>query len=238
MRRDDGGQGQPKGGLANSLDQRTSAYNLTLIEASVDPLVTISPDGKITDVNTATERVTGCSRDELIGTEFSDYFTDPERARAGYQQVFKDGFVKDYELGLRHRDGNVTPVNWHSVSVYRDELGDIVGVFAAAGDISSRKQAEELLRRAHTELEQRVRERTAELQLANEKLLREIEDRERAEAELETTLRRFYTILSSMYAGVLLVTDRGSGRVCQPGILPPIRSGRSATELRGMAASK
>jgi len=184
MRRDDGGQGQPKSGLASYLDQRTSAYNRTLIEASVDPLVTISAEGKITDVNTATEKVTGCSRDELIGTDFSEYFTDPERARAGYQQVFRDGLVKDYELGLRHRDGPVTPITY-SASVYRDESGEVVGVFAAARDISRRKQAEEFLKRAHAELEQRVIDRSAELQLANEKLLREIEEHGRTEEALQ-----------------------------------------------------
>ena len=54
------------------------AYNRSLIEASLDPLVTIDVDGKITDVNAATEKVTGRTRRELIGTDFSDYFTQPE----------------------------------------------------------------------------------------------------------------------------------------------------------------
>ena len=70
-----------------------SKYNRSLIEVSVDPLVTIGPKGKITDVNKSTESVTGYSRDELIGTDFSDYFTEPEKARDGYQQVFKNGTV-------------------------------------------------------------------------------------------------------------------------------------------------
>ena len=68
-----------------------SAYNRSLIEASLDPLVTIGPDGKITDVNAATETVTGHTRAELIGTDFSDYFIEPEKARAGYQQAFREG---------------------------------------------------------------------------------------------------------------------------------------------------
>ena len=99
------------------------------------------PEGKITDVNAATERVTGLSRDELIGTDFADYFTDPEKARAGYQQVFKDGSVKDYELEIRHKNGSLTPVMYNA-SLYRDEFGEITGVFAAARDISDLKQAE------------------------------------------------------------------------------------------------
>ncbi len=117
------------------------AYNRSLIEASLDPLVTIDADGRITDVNAATENVTGCTRDELIGTNFSRYFTEPEKAQAGYRQVFKDGLVHDYELSIRHRDGRVTPVLYNA-SVYRDEAGDIVGVFAAARDITERKETE------------------------------------------------------------------------------------------------
>ena len=75
-----------------------SAYNRNLIEASPDPLVAIDPIGRISDVNVATERVTGYSRDIIIGSDFSDYFTDPEKARAGYQLAFREGVVKDYEL--------------------------------------------------------------------------------------------------------------------------------------------
>ena len=89
--------------LAEEALRAASLYNRSLIEASLDPLVTISADGKITDVNEATERVTGYSRDELIGTDFADYFTDPQKARDGYEQAFKEGAVKDYELEIRHR---------------------------------------------------------------------------------------------------------------------------------------
>jgi PAS domain S-box-containing protein len=133
--------------------QAASAYNRSLIEASLDPLVTISAEGKITDVNTATERVTGYSREELIGTDFADYFTDPEKARSGYEQVFRDGLVKDYELTIRHRDGWLTPVMYNA-SLYRDDSGKAVGIFAAARDISERKRAEEALIRSNEDLQQ------------------------------------------------------------------------------------
>jgi len=76
----------------------SNIYNRSLIEASLDPLVTIGRDGKITDVNEATEQVTGFSRNYLIGTDFSDYFTEPDKAHTGYQQVFTDGKVWNYPL--------------------------------------------------------------------------------------------------------------------------------------------
>jgi PAS domain S-box-containing protein len=125
--------------------QKKQAYTRSLIEASLDLLVTISPDGKVTDVNAATEAATGCSRQQLIGTDFCDHFTDPARARAGYQQVFREGGVRDYELEIRHHDGHLIPVLYNA-SIYHDQAGAVVGVFAAARDISDRKQAEQALR--------------------------------------------------------------------------------------------
>ncbi|OPY25182.1 MAG: sensory histidine kinase AtoS [Methanobacterium sp. PtaU1.Bin242] len=120
-------------------------YNRSLIEVSLDPLVTIGADGKITDVNNATEAVTGYSRDELIGTDFSNYFTKPDKAREGYQQVFKEGFVRDYPLEIQHKDGSLTSVLYNA-SVYKDESGEVVGVFAAARDITERKKVEDELK--------------------------------------------------------------------------------------------
>jgi PAS domain S-box-containing protein len=123
----------------------SNAYNRSLIETSLDPLVTIGPDGKVTDVNAATEAATGRSRSELIGTDFCDYFTEPAQARAGYEQAFREGLVRDYPLELRHRDGRVMSVLYNA-SVYRDESDQVSGVFAAARDITERQRAEEALR--------------------------------------------------------------------------------------------
>ncbi|AKB28977.1 sensory transduction histidine kinase [Methanosarcina siciliae T4/M] len=122
--------------------ESANAYNRSLIEASLDPLVTIGSDGKITDVNKATELITGYNRCELIGTDFSDYFTEPEKAKEGYKQAFREGLVRDYALEIHHRDGNITPVLYNA-SVYRDEDGEVIGVFAAARDVTELKKAEE-----------------------------------------------------------------------------------------------
>jgi PAS domain S-box-containing protein len=143
--------------LENLVEERTkklelsSTYARNLIEVSLDPLVTISKEGKITDVNEATEEVTGCSRQELIGSDFSDYFTEPERARAGYQKVFTEGYVKDYPLAIRHRAGRITYVLYNA-SIYRSPQGEVQGVFAAARDITERKKAEEQAQEAAKKL--------------------------------------------------------------------------------------
>ncbi|MBI5572872.1 MAG: DUF3365 domain-containing protein [Desulfomonile tiedjei] len=132
--------------------QAASAYNRSLIEACLDPLVTVSAQGAITDVNTATESVTGYARDELIGTDLSHYFTDPQKARAGYRKAFEAGSLRDYELEIRHKSGALTPVMYNAC-VYRSASGRIVGLFAAARDITERKLAEAERERLIAELE-------------------------------------------------------------------------------------
>ena len=145
--------------------REASLYHRNLIETSLDPLVTINPQGKITDVNRATEEVTGRPRGELIGTDFSDYFTEPAKALAGYRRVLENGFVTDYPLAIRHRDGPITDVVYNAC-VYRDQNGQVLGIFAAARDITERKRAEEQLKRYRDHLEEEVQQRTADLTFA------------------------------------------------------------------------
>ncbi len=164
-------------------------YNRSLIEASIDPLVTIGPDGKITDVNNSTELVTGYSRDELIFTDFSDYFTEPEKAMAGYQQVFQEGSVIDYPLKILHKDGHITPVLYNA-SIYRDENGEVIGVFAAARDITERKKAEA----EKQKLLENVQKFAEDLEASNEELQSTTEELQSANEELQTTTEELQTV--------------------------------------------
>jgi PAS domain S-box-containing protein len=124
-----------------------------MIESSLDPMVSISAEGMITDVNEATLKVTGVPRDRMIGTAFSDYFTDPKKANGIYQRVFEEGMQMDYPLTMRHRNGTLTEVMFNA-SVYHDAAGELMGVFATARDVTAQKKAErELLEQRATELE-------------------------------------------------------------------------------------
>lgn len=118
-----------------------SKYSRSLIEASLDPLITINSEGKITDMNEALANITGITREEITGTDFFDYFTDREKARDVYQEVFEKSFVVDFPLTIRHIDGKLTDVLFNG-SVYKDERGNVLGVVIVARDITARKKFE------------------------------------------------------------------------------------------------
>jgi len=128
-----------------------AAYNRSLIEASLNPMFTIGRDGAISDVNTATEQATGYQRAELLGTWFSDYFTDTGLARASYERAFAGNSVRDFPLELRHRDGHITSVMYNA-AVYRDPDGQVLGVFAAARDITETERLQDALRASEIRL--------------------------------------------------------------------------------------
>ncbi len=116
-----------------------SEYARSLIEASLDPLVTINMQGKITDMNQATLDITGTTKKELTGSNFFDYFTDPQKAQEVYQQVFAKGSVNNSPLKLQHADGTFTDV-FVNGSVYRDAKNNVVGVVLVARDVTEQQR--------------------------------------------------------------------------------------------------
>jgi len=129
--------------LSHSL-KLASQYSRSLLEASLDLFVTISANGKITDANEATIKITGIAKEKLIGANFSNYFTEPAKAEEGYRQAFDKGFVSNYPLTIKHKNGKLTDVLYNA-SVYKDDNGLALGVFAAARDITTQKRIEKEL---------------------------------------------------------------------------------------------
>jgi PAS domain S-box-containing protein len=165
------------------INRQESQYSRSLIEASRDPLFTISPEGKITDINNASINITEVTREKLIGTDFFDYFTEPDKARDIYKQVFAKGFVADFPLTIR--DGKLTEVLFNG-SVYKDDRGHVLGAVVVARDIAEQKWAIEL-RMANKELAFQNNEkekRAAELIIANKELAFQNDEKEKRAAEL------------------------------------------------------
>ncbi len=137
------------------LDQRLrdqQFYTRSLIESNIDAMMTTDPSGIITDVNKQMEALTGCTRDELIGAPFKNYFTDPERAEAGIKLVLSEKKVTNYELTARARDGKETVVSYNATTFY-DRDRKLQGVFAAARDVTERKRLDQALQEKNVELE-------------------------------------------------------------------------------------
>jgi PAS domain S-box-containing protein len=137
------------------LDQRLrdqQFYTRSLIESNIDALMTTDPSGIISDVNKQMELLTGCTRDELIGAPFKNYFTDPDRAEAGIRRVLNENKVTNYELTARARDGRETVVSYNATT-FHDRDRTLQGVFAAARDITERQLLDRALRETNIALE-------------------------------------------------------------------------------------
>jgi PAS domain S-box-containing protein len=137
------------------LDQRLrdqQFYTRSLIEANIDALITTDPRGIISDANRQMEALTGCTRDELIGSPFKAYFTDTGRAEAAISRVLNDGTVSNFELSARARDGRVTVVSFNATTFHNRERR-LLGVFAAARDVTELKRFELALQVKNEELE-------------------------------------------------------------------------------------
>ena len=176
--------------------RKASLYARSLIEASLDPMMTISPGGQITDVNKATEVVTGVVRENLIGSDFSTCFTDPRKADEGYHKVLSEGSVTDYPLTIRHTSGRTTDVLYNA-TVYRDEAGEVQGIFAAARDVTEHNRMDKELQVLHQALERRADQLR---RLASELTLTEHRERHRLALVLHDHLQQL------LYAARLSIT--------------------------------
>jgi PAS domain S-box-containing protein len=132
--------------------RESQVYTRSLIESNIDALMTTDPVGIITDINQQMEALTGAKRDELIGSPFKQYFTDPAQAEDGIRLVLREGKVENYELTARRRDGHETVVSYNA-SAFHDQDGRLQGVFAAARDVTDRKRFEQTLQEKNIELE-------------------------------------------------------------------------------------
>ena len=125
--------------------EATQVYTRSLIESNVDAIMTTDPLGVITDVNQQMESLTEHSREELIGSRFNRYFTEPERAEEAIRLVLREGKVTNYELTARSKGGDETLVSYNATAFF-DGDGKLQGVFEAARDITEQKKLEEQLR--------------------------------------------------------------------------------------------
>jgi PAS domain S-box-containing protein len=125
--------------------QASQLYTRSLIESNKDALMTTDSLGIITDINQQMEALTGSTREELIGSPFKSYFTDPQLAEEGVKLVLRDGSVTNYELTAKSKKGKETVVSYNAVT-FKDRDDRLSGVFAAARDITEQKKLEQQLR--------------------------------------------------------------------------------------------
>jgi PAS domain S-box-containing protein len=145
-------KGNVAGAVVAIREKFLSKYSRSLIEASLDPLITISSEGKITDLNEALENITGIAREKITGTNFFHYFTDPKKAQEVYQEAFAKGFVVNFPLTIRHTSGKLTDVLFNG-STYKDDRGNILGIVIVARDVTAQNRFERELIEAKSKAE-------------------------------------------------------------------------------------
>lgn len=149
-------KGKVIGAVVTTRERLLSKYSLSLIEASLDPLITINSEGKITGMNQALVSITGMTREEITGSNFFDYFTEPEKAREVYEEAFKKGYVMNFPLTVRHKNGKLTDVLFNG-SIYKDGRGNVLGIVIVARDVTEMKKFEKELIEAKSKAEVAMR---------------------------------------------------------------------------------
>jgi len=162
-------QGNVAGAVIIVREKLLSKYSRSLIEASLDPLITINSEGKITDMNEALTDIIGIAREEIMSTDFYNYFTEPQKARDVYHEVFAKGFVVNSPLIMRHKDGKLTDVLFNG-SIYKDKRGNVLGIVIVARDVTAQNRFEKELIEAKSNAE-RDRQKAEEAVKAKQQFL-------------------------------------------------------------------
>ena len=165
-------------------NERLRARLAAIVDSSDDAIVSKTLDGVITSWNRAAERLFGYSAEEAIGRNIMLIIPEDRRGEEAdvLARLRRGEKIDHFETIRRTKDGRQIPISL-TVSPVKDAKGRIIGASKIARDISERVLAQDALRRAHDQLEERVRERTAELSAANLSLSREIERRQRTEEQ-------------------------------------------------------
>ena len=174
----------------------------SVVETANDAIICIDSHGNIDSWNQAATKSFGYSGDEALGKPLTVLM--PERFRDDYQSGMnrmvatgKSSIIgKTVDMAGLRKDGSEFPIEL-SVAAWKTKQG--MFFTGIVRDVTDRKLVEEALRKARDELEQLVRERTAELVKANEQLRREIEDRKRVEEALRDTNELLEKIFSTTH---------------------------------------
>lgn len=131
--------------LAEESLKENLGYTRTVFESNIDPMVVLTPEGIIKDVNAATEQMTGLSRDVLIGSSFSHYLKGSGDLAERYREIVGTGRVEAISGKMIRSDGHATPVQVNAAA-FTGARGGVEGIIISAHDVTRQKEDEAVIR--------------------------------------------------------------------------------------------
>jgi two-component system, sensor histidine kinase and response regulator len=194
---------------ADQARRLSEAYVRNIFDSSLDMIVTVDNERRIVEFNRAAQETFGYASDDVIGKHINILYANTEESETIHKSVVsRDTFVG--EVANKRKNGEVF-ISLLSSAIMHDPQGKPVGLVGVSRDISERKDMEVALRRSREELEQRVQERTEELQQANIELKTQVAERITAQSELADEKERLALTLRSI-GDAVITTDR-DGRI-------------------------
>ncbi len=193
--------------LVESLKRSEDRYR-AVVEGQTELVCRLLGDYRLSFVNESCCRYSGIPSEKLLGRNFLEFVhpDDQESVRGFLELVVRDASLRTHEHRVNPIDGEIRWLRWNFRAMH-EQSGRIMEIQGVGRDITAQKKAEEALQRSHEELEQRVQERTAELQEMNRKLQLEIADRIKAEKSLRDSEQRFRTMFEKA-RDCIFVKDR------------------------------
>lgn len=191
--------------LMSSLQAAEEKYR-GIFENSIEGIYRSTPEGTFVEINPTFARILGYDSPEELKNAAQDigwqFYVEPEKRRDWLREVAKRDYGS-FDIQIRTKDGCIRWIS-NKARVVRDENGKPLFFDGFIEDITERKRTEEELKKYRDNLEERVRERTVQLEERNRQLVSEVKVRTAVEEALRESENKYRTIFENTGTATLI----------------------------------